>query len=96
VLARRERRHDLVRVHPGGREELDGVDRAVLQDLLEVRVHARRDAPLPRAALGRWGSVSQRADHLAARVLQITGRVELRDVAATDDGEAHAIHATGL
>ena len=52
--------------------------------------------PFPGAALGPLGLGVAQSDHVAARVLEIAGRVELRDVAATDDGEAHAIHATGL
>jgi hypothetical protein len=96
VLACRERRHDLVGVPPGGREELDGVDRAVLQHLLEVRVDARRDAPFAGAALGPPGLGVAQRHHVAARVLEVAGRVQERDVAAADDGEADAIHVRGL
>jgi hypothetical protein len=96
VLAGRERRDDLVRVQPGGREELDGVNRAVVQDFLEVRVHAGCNAPLARAALGPLRVRVAQGDHVTAGVLEVAGHVELRDVAATDDGEAHAIHGPGL
>jgi hypothetical protein len=96
VLAGRKRRHDLVGVHPGGREELDGVDRGIIQHLFEIRVHARRDAPLAGAPLGPLGLRVAQRDDVTPWVLQIAGRVELRDVPAADDGQTYAIHATGL
>ena len=61
VLARPERGHDLVGVHPGGRQQLDRVDRGIVQHLREVGVEPGRDAPLAGPALGPLGIVSQSA-----------------------------------
>ena len=95
VLARGERGHDLVGVHPRGREQLHRVHRGVVQHLREVGIQTRRDPPLGGPPLRPLGPRVAERDHVAARVLEIPRRVEPRDVAASDDGQPQAVHGSG-
>src|SRR5262249_52980537 len=82
----------LVGVEIGRGQELDGVDVGIVEELSVLAVDAWAQPPLPGPERrARLLGIAE-GDHVAARMLEIAGRVELADVAAAHDGEADAIH----
>ena len=89
VLARFERGYRLFRVQMGRREQLDGIDVRVFEDLLIERVYPRSDAPLGRPPLGALAHRIAEGNYVTRLVLQVARRIELGYGPAPNDGEPH-------
>ena len=92
MLARAQPVHNLPRVHMRGRQQFHGVDRVVVQRVGVVGVYLGHDAPLPRAQFGALPLRIAERRHLAVRMPQIAGRIELRYSAAAYDCQPYFVH----
>ena len=89
MLARLESGYRLFCVQVGRREQLDGVDVGVFEDLLVAGVYLWSNFPLGRPALGALEHRVAEGYDITLLVLEVSRRIELRNRPAPNDGEPH-------
>ena len=91
VLARLKRGYRLFRVQVGRRQQLDGIDVWVFEDLLIASVNPRSDAPLSRSALGTLAHRVTESDDVTRFVFQVARRIELGYGPAPNNGQPDSV-----